>query len=317
MPDRRERKGLALGWGVSLALHALVVIGGFVLVWSIQRTPDTPYATEARVVVFNNPGLLPEPTDTIEPTDPGETSDSPDTLFDPNPAERVARVIDEPIEPPAVLADPTPRVETPALEEPAVLHDAEFFGTGASDAKRIVYIVDASGSSIALFPAIARELERSLLALNATQKATVIAARGRPARGDDPARGVTERAPGDGLVRATTSKARAMARWFATGVTPSGRSDLLLAFREALELEPDAVFLVAIPPNASTREPGFLDDLDRLNPIDDRTGRRRTIIAVVCVGAPAYDDPLHDLSRLHNRGAEPEILDRNALLETQ
>ncbi len=318
MPERSgsaKGPGLALGWVVSIALHASVIGAGTALVWSIQQQEDEPYATDATTVVFQSAGLTPEPARTSTAPEPEATTSPIDALFEPR-AIAPAPVMLAPADfdfPPASVDDAVPDSAAP-LPLPEVRREAEFFGSGASDAKRVVYVVDASGSSIALFPAIAKELERSLHSLNATQKATVIAALGRPANGDREASGIVAMA-GDALVRTTTRGAQRLSDWFATEVTPSGRSDLLLALERALAMEPDAVFLLASPDNASSNRDGFLSQLDALNPIDERTGRRRAIIGVVSVGPPSVGDPLTEIARLHGEGAGLVILERSTLLE--
>ncbi|GAB4518159.1 MAG: hypothetical protein Tsb0013_22310 [Phycisphaerales bacterium] len=285
-----------------------------VLVWSIQRPGgDEAYATDATVVVFRSAGLSPASAE----RDAREADDAMarpvDRLFEPTDTALpdVRSVVPElPAPDPAPVSMPEglDRLDTARIER-----DAEFFGTGASDAKRVVYVVDASGSSIAIFPAVARELERSLLSLNATQHATVIAALGRPARGDEEAEAVVMMAT-DRLVRTTTKRARELALWFRERVQPAGRSDLLLALREALALRPDAVFLLATPGNASAERDGFAASLDGLNPVDARTGRRRAIIGVVSVGPPPVGDPLLEIARVHGGGAPLVVLERDTLL---
>lgn len=313
-PRRRRRiGGLALGWTVSLALHGALVVGGFALVWSIQRTPDVAYATEARTVVFNAPALAPEPRTT--PTETPQQTKSPiDQLFEPKTEvpqteqfPDLSEAMSTPVDTPARDLTPPP----PTL----IAREAEFFGTGASDARRIVYVVDASGSTLPILSAVGREIARSLDALNATQFATILVAQGRPARDESGPEAIVLRPPIDGLIRATPKRARDLGAWFADSVSARGRSDLLVALREAMALEPDAIFLLATPGNASTERDGFLDTLAEINPVDSRTGRRRAIIAVVSVGPPPEGDPLLDIARAHGEDASITILDRAQLLE--
>ena len=318
---RVRKTGWVLGWGVSIALHASVIGAGSFLVWSIQQESDEATSTDATVVVFQNAGLTPKPVERAS-TQPesSATQNEIDALFEPAPLSTQPAVM---LPPPEVdlfrepAAEPPPNDDQapPAIDASDIVRDAEFFGTGASDAKRIVYVVDASGSSIAIFPAVARELERSLLSLNATQHATVIAASGRPASHGKPAESLAQRAPGDGLVRTTTRGARRLADWFAGDITPSGRSDLLLALREAFTLRPDAIFLLASPDNASTKSDSFLDELDRLNPVDPKTGRRLAVIGVVSVGPPAVGDPLTEIARVHGAESRVVVLNTSKLLE--
>ncbi|MEM1424794.1 MAG: hypothetical protein AAGH64_12440, partial [Planctomycetota bacterium] len=312
---RAGSKGAALGWGVSVALHASVIGAGTALVWSIEGAEDEPYATDATTLVFYDAGLAPAPEVRDERAAEDRAASPVDALF--APAERaasVARVMIEPVRPAIAPGADGVAVDGAPPPPAGVRREAEFFGTGASDVRRVVYVVDASGSSIAIFPAVARELARSLGGLNATQKATVIAAFGVPARDGRGARGAIASAT-EGLVRMTPRRARGLAEWFASEVRPGGRADLLIALREAMALEPDAVFLLATPGGANAARDGFLDELDRINPVDGRTGRRRAMIGVVSVGPPASGDPLLEVARAHGAGAPIVILERDALLE--
>jgi len=144
-----------------------------------------------------------------------------------------------------------------------------------------VFVVDASGSMIASLRTVIDELARSLSRLGPTQRFSIIFFQ----------RNGAVAAPPEGRLRPATPEAiRAAIEWARGEIRPAGRSDPVVALERALALEPDAIFLLGTAVTgsgdfeASTDE--ILARLDRLNPIDAESGRRK--VEIQCV---QYLDP--------------------------
>lgn len=166
---------------------------------------------------------------------------------------------------------------------------ATFAGLGARQATRIVYVVDASGAMVSSLKFVLSEVERSVRSLSSGQKFQVVLFRDRPgAEG-----GLYEVfAPGGGrakLVAATPQNKAELSRWLGT-VTPLGKSNPLDGLKRGLEFDPDAIFLLSRSIRRSGAEGGVwggrsaqetLAELDRLNPREARSGRRRVVVKAI------------------------------------
>ncbi len=112
----------------------------------------------------------------------------------------------------------------------------QFFGLGGSakEAKRIIYIVDRSGSMLDTFQFVQQELRRSIEALRRSQKFHVIFFNdGRPLE-----------PPPQHLVSAIDKRKEAFFE-FLGAVQPSGGTAPATAIKRALSLKPDLVYLLS------------------------------------------------------------------------
>ncbi len=162
-----------------------------------------------------------------------------------------------------------------------------FAGLGASNARSVVYVVDASGPMVGTLPIVVDELERSLLALDPAQEFQVVFV-----NGDISGAGYVVAPPTGKLIRALPGEVRRVVGWCRT-VRAHGRSDPVPALERALAMRPDAVFLFSrvssyIGVYEQNRESRLalvrsrvLSRLDGVNPRSAQTGRRRTVIKVV------------------------------------
>jgi len=264
-------------WSISILIHAVLIVLGFVIVWTVN--PPPPAERPEIIVSFDNPA--PAPLITPAPANP----------LDPSPA------APEPIPdlPPPTLSDtvallaPTsalPDHDAARADEREMILDrrvpeVRFAGLGVSNAADIIYIVDASGSMVSTLPIALEHLRRSVSQLARTQrfqilffgKEEVIAA---PHPGDS-----QDGIPTIRLIRATPGNVSAVLDWTKT-VFPGGRSHPVAAIKRALWLKPDAIFILGnvitgLGQWEETQEE-LLAEIDRLNPIDPRNGRRHTVI---------------------------------------
>lgn len=169
----------------------------------------------------------------------------------------------------------------PAASAPKRAAGASFAGLRAGNVRSVVFVVDASGSMMASLRTVIDELARSLSRLNPGQKFSIIFFQRNGA--------IT--APPEGRLRPATPEAiRAAIDWARSEIRPAGRSDPVAALEKALALGPDAIFLLGTAVTgsgdfeASTDE--ILGRLERLNPVDAESGRRK--VEIQCV---QYLDP--------------------------
>jgi len=116
---------------------------------------------------------------------------------------------------------------------------ASFFGTGGN-ARRLAYLVDASGSMIETLPFVILELKRSIGELSEKQSFTVIFF-----QGDD---AIEVPVPNKGLKRATSQNKQKVINWIdiSTGnVVPRGLSNPVSALQLALRYRPQLLFVLS------------------------------------------------------------------------
>jgi hypothetical protein len=163
--------------------------------------------------------------------------------------------------------------------------DVKFAGLGSSNARSVVYVVDASGPMVSSLREVVEEIDRSISRLSASQKFGVVAfGSGAKAGTSGGVSGYSSFMPV--LVRATPQAKEEVRRWLGD-LAPSGRSNPLAGLRGALKLKPDAVFLLSRGIERSgggVWELGLdatMAELDGLNPASARTGRRPVVIKTI------------------------------------
>ena len=115
--------------------------------------------------------------------------------------------------------------------------ETQFFGVGGN-AKKIIYVVDASGSLIDTFPFVIMELKRSISELKDAQSFTVIFFQGEDHIEVPPPR----------LKKATSENKLKVIEWVdpASGnVIPTGLSNPVKAITRALQYQPELIFLLS------------------------------------------------------------------------
>lgn len=175
-----------------------------------------------------------------------------------------------------------------------------FAGLGASNARSVVYVMDASGSMVTSLPFVIAEVERSVSRLAATQKFGVVLFRRLP----DGRSGLEVFSPV--LVRATASAQERLRDWLSS-VEPIGRSVPLSGLERAIAYRPDAVFLLSRAIERSGGDAwdtgggrgvaGTLARIDALNP--EVNGRRPVVIQTIQF---LDDDPtgiMQEIGRVH------------------
>jgi hypothetical protein len=218
-----------LPWGASLLIHVALVLLAVFVVWS-QVVAPLEEEQIIPVVRLGEPGAAPLQNQ-LQPVD----------------RPRTRRSIPRP-EPPAPTRtmDPsTAMLDLEALapedpfgqEDPAAQTQTSFYGA-RGNARRIVFLIDASGSIIEALPWVIQELSRTIAQLSPQQSFTVIFFQQNRA----------VEVPPPGLKRATAQNKSRVIEWIdpaSHNVTPEGRGNPLKAIELALRYNPQLLFILS------------------------------------------------------------------------
>jgi len=299
--ELRYSLNATLPWVISIGLHLLGVVIALLVTWAvvaIRATPDTALI----VADFRQPTLAPVVPMTPAMADGSAGGDAAlELTIDLPPPPTSPRAGSA-----ALPAPPSPEM-APMLPE-FVGESVNFAGIRAGNARKIVYVVDASGSMVGTLPIILEELTRSLRALSPSQSFAIVFFQRNQAVFVPPA---------NRLVPALPDERERAIRWFRARITGAGRSNPLRALEAALRLRPDVIFLLGHEVTGSGEfeisQSDLLAALDRLNPVHRATGRRPVVINCVQFLDP---DPLHTLRRIAEEHGGPDgyrYLDRAEL----
>lgn len=295
-----------LPWVVSLGIHVAMVILGFLVTWTVvmlQRDEEpvlivadfnaTNYEPLARLNVEKQLLTQELVQDRVE-TDTTEDrlEDRPELEIDP-----IELMSGAPAD--SALARFTPD-ETEG--------SASFVGLTSTNARRIVYVIDASGSMIPWLPFVVEELARSLDGLASSQEFKVIFFSRNEA---------IVVPPPNRMSSGTEAAKQRVLSWIDENVIPAGLSNPLPAIDRALGFEPDAIFLLSSNITGSGEyeidKADLLRLLDQLNPVQ-ADGHRATQIN--CVQFLDPDERLQTLREIAARHGGPKgykFLDREEL----
>jgi len=273
----KQDSSKAIAWVLSIGMHLGLGLIAFLITWSVMRTDDAP------------PPLI---TATWHEQPSGASSELP-MLLPPTPiVELPIRLPPTPIvEPPTVSMAPPDSASIsdgiavlnqvaqgsplPQLARREPASEAKFMGLDAVAAKRIVYVVDASGSMLLHLSTVLHELQRSLTTLHPKQEFSIVFFQQN--------KSITV-PPRNSLRPATPHNISAVMEWIQTSgeVVPTGSSNPMTAIRTAMRLQPDVIYLLSenitgsgryeVPPDE------LIAQLEKLNPVDPRNGRRRVQI---------------------------------------
>ena len=230
-----------LPWGVSILFHVGLVLIAIFVIWSTIRQPKE----EDRVIPVVNPVFNDAPLDDLDDID------QPKPLPDPKPPRPRPSPgpVDNPspIPDPAVGADGIPvpgdGFDTPSDKPGPFIDRFRDSQDGVKfiiqdSAKRIAYVIDASGSLLDSMPFVIENLKKSIGGLKSHQSFTVIFSQGDRAI----------EMPPKGLKRANEDHKRNALAWVdldSGNVVPKGRSEPIVAIKAALRYKPEAIFLLS------------------------------------------------------------------------
>ncbi len=312
-PRRGGGLGSVPAWTGSALVHIAIAVAASLATLSFvsRREAESPVVTVLDFVAPSFDPVAPPPDSPapepaakpLPPTLAATPADAPVQAAAPLPAEALQGLRGAPTAPPAAAAAAAP---LPRLDPLPRGEGATFAGLRSSNARKVVYVVDASGSLVGTFPAIARELGASLARLDPRQSFAVIFFRRNEALPVPPA----------ALLPATPANVAAATEWIGRHVVPAGRSNPLPALTAALALKPDVVFLLSADiTGAGEFEIGgdeLLAAVDRLNPAS-RSGRRPARIQCVEFLERDPDHILERLSEVHGGPGSFRFLSRQEL----
>jgi hypothetical protein len=246
--------------------------------------PPQPVPTPVAAPVPPPPPPPPEPVKTPDPEPPANVA--PDEMATPAPKVEEAPPAPPP-EPVTVHVDPPTPPPAPVPAAPVSKGPApvSFAGVEAARARRVVYVVDASGAMTSSLKFVKEELARSIARLDSSQSFQIVIFRELPGKEDSP--GFELPPSSDGKLMAVTNESRLSTAAWLSGIQPGGRSDPLEGLTAALKMKPDLIFLLtrSIRRSGATTDWGAgttatLNALDHLNPIGSN-GLRRTVIKAI------------------------------------
>jgi len=301
--SRGDPAGL-LGWIVSAGLHVIAVAVAFLVTWTVVRwveTPRAPVTAEFDSVTF-------EPLASLEDLEPVVEEESALAAAPPR-LETITESLEMPDPGPLDLTAGTGRtLDFAAALGGTSVESASFAGLRAANARTIVYVVDASGSMIGSFRTVLDELARSLDALVPAQSFAIVFFQ-RNLAIDVP--------PAGRLVPVSRRSTAAAISWARREVIPAGRSNPVEALRRALALKPDCIFLLSSNITGAGQfeidRSDLLASLDRMNPIDSGSGRRRSQIQCIQFLDPDPLDTMREIARRHSGEGGYRFLDRDEL----
>ena len=282
-PPGRTTARRVLPWFGSILGHALLL--GFILLlgWNIAENREeksTPLITAELDPSFD------VPLETLQPVQEGALEP-----LAPLPIEVEATLDSRSFAPPSSSARIPGGLGASA---PTSLGNVSFAGLAGGSARRIVFVVDASGSMVGAFPVVIAELTRSLSNLSPAQSYAVIFFQGDKAVVVPPKRRLTP---------ATEEDVARTIQWIRKSVVPSGRSNPIEAIEEALDLKPEVVFMLSSNITGSGRYEVDLDalmgQLEDLNPADPASGMRPTTINCIQFLDPDPLDALREIASKH------------------
>ena len=230
-----------LPWGVSILFHVGLVLIAIFVIWSTITQPKVEDHVNPPEFSFIQEDLVLEdlPSDDPKPlTDP--TTQNPQVS--PSPTDHPPTIPSPltgsvgPIVPPGEIngdGKPSPF----DLTKPGGGEDGVDFIV-ADSAKRIVYVIDASGSLLDSMPFVIENLQKSIRGLKGHQSFTVIFSQGDKAI----------EVPPRGMHPADADHKQQAVSWInlsSGNVVPRGRSKPIVAIEAALNYKPEAIFLLS------------------------------------------------------------------------
>jgi hypothetical protein len=305
-------------WIISLAIHAGVILLAFFITWTVTHLPKNDDAVLV-VADFNAMNFESAAGLNTDSTDQGSASSLHDVLPSPDPQPSVTDQLRDAGNDPLRLIAEAGQAGHSGDNASAVLSSAAFAmqGTGnsatfggvtGSNARKIVYVIDASGSMVPYLQIVIDELTRSLSNLSTRQSFAVMFFQGN---------NVVEVPPADHFTPATDQDRVAAIKWIKANVIPSSGTNPMVAIEKALSLKPDVVFLLSQDITGygqfEVDQNDLLTLLNKLNPIDPATNRRATQINCIQFIDQDRLDTMRKIAEIHGGAKGYKFLSRQEL----
>lgn len=293
-------------WVASLTIH----LGVIALAVLVAGTVRLIQQDEQPIIVADFEAMAYEPVTPLQAAPEAlDAPRAPEPVEATSLAEDVQRQLEQlELDPAELLGELDSAQPSMSMQPTPADGQVSFVGVSASNARRIVYVIDASGSLISSLQIVVDEMARSLESLQPPQEFSIVFFQQDRALVAPPG---TRLLPSDGA-----SKLRAM-QWIDRTIIPNGNSNPLPAIEAALRLEPDVIFLLSDNITGGGQyeidQRRLLARLDELNPRDRRTGRRSTQINCIQFLDPDPLDTLAIIAREHGGADGYKFLDRAEL----
>ncbi len=293
------RMGRMTPWVVSAAVHACIALlllsVGIVALQPWQQDDELPLADGATFVFEMAPrenvlaAAAPAPA-ASRAVEPRATSAEAITQARATSAAALAQSQQDRAELTGRLDRPTRAVDLPR----SVLTIA---GVRTDVARRIVFLLDASGSMIGAYRTAAQEIVDAIARLNEEQQFAVVVFQG----------GEAFLAPPQAMRRAGPTLGQhglqQLATWMLDEIVPGGDSTLLKGMRTATALAPDTIVIVStgllgVADQVTDRD-ALLNEFESINPVDAATKRRAVQIACIHLLQPEPLGALAEIARTH------------------
>lgn len=274
-PSEKADLGTAMSWTASVVLHGLVIMLGFVVTWVVIQTNDDEPPPVIRTTENNAEFEAIHPLETQQENQSVQNNTTTPTLESAESmAEEIASLT---LTPESLLAEAAALNLSGVGDSSDGLPDVSFGGVKATEARRIIFVVDASGSMIGAFPTVLKQLERTLRGLKPKQSFGLIFFQ---------AKDFKEVPPKGRLHTATDTNISRSIDWARdhSNISAHGRSNPTAALKRAFNLSPDVVYIVSTDITGSGEfeidKSQLLATLDDLNP-KKRSGHRE--VRVNCI----------------------------------
>lgn len=260
-------------WGVSFLLHVGLVILMIFIVWSAAIKNEEEKIIVPSAVLSKKPGTPLRQKTTRRPSKTRRTAARRAVSRSPSqtqsdiaaPAKGQMKIIG------ALGGGGGKPSAFAAVSGGGASFETQFFGLGGN-ARKIIYIVDASGSLIDTFPFVIMELKRSISELKDAQSFTVIFFQGEDHIEVPPPR----------LKKATSENKLKVIEWVdpaGGNVIPTGLSNPVKAITRALQYQPELIFLLS--DNITGQGRYEVDQKQLLARIEHANSRSRTVINTI------------------------------------
>jgi hypothetical protein len=258
-------------WVISVAVHAGVIMLAVFITWTVSQLPSKQ---ESVLIVADFNALAYDPVSSLQGSSPVQ----PEAVMQPvEPAVPLAELIERRLretEAAPLMIDPGVGSNSSSsldrfAPQSAAAGGAAFAGVSTSNARRIVYVIDASGSMVSHLQLVLQELARSLAGLSPDQRFGVVFFKGNDAVVVPPANTLS---PG------TVAAKSAAMNWINANIVPQGGTNPVIAIQKALGLKPDVIFMLSQNITGygqfEVDQRDLMTLLETLNPRDPSTGRR-------------------------------------------
>lgn len=272
-------------WLTSALIHgaviAVVIAVGAVAVKVAESRPTAAAPVQARWVEVPAAGAPPADA-------PPTTSGSSRSVTAPTSFSALAPL------PAASGRAAPPRADDAETPSSTAAPGFSFGGISAPQARRIAFVLDASGSMVGSFPAVAAQCQRAIESLGPGGEFVVVVFQGGSCR-----------IAADGKLQpASAEAAKRTAEWLISEIRPGGTSDPRPALEKALAFHPDTLFLLANGAAAGRSfgigRAALLESVDKSNAPDRFTGERDCIVNCIECFEQDREGALEALAAAHS-----------------